>query len=166
MFDIFHIFHLRTDVTDNTTPVTITKDKAPDNLKPYPQGIRAAAVIAAWLVPGAGHLILGRYKKALLLFVVITGSFVFGLALHGRIFWPAEAVPASKLYYDLISVLWTFAQFGSGLYYLGSLFLGIGTTIQAESSTYEYGNTFMFLAGLLNYLVVLDVFDIGAGRKH
>ena len=31
--------------------------------------------------------------------------------------------------------------------------------------TYEYGNTFVIVAGLLNMLVVLDVFDIAKGRK-
>ena len=31
--------------------------------------------------------------------------------------------------------------------------------------TYEYGNTFLIVAGLLNMLVVLDAFDIAKGRK-
>jgi len=31
--------------------------------------------------------------------------------------------------------------------------------------TYEYGNTFLIVAGLLNFLVMLDAYDIGAGRK-
>jgi hypothetical protein len=33
------------------------------------------------------------------------------------------------------------------------------------SATYEYGNTFLIVAGLLNTLAVLDVFDLGMGRK-
>ena len=31
--------------------------------------------------------------------------------------------------------------------------------------TYEYGNTFLVAAGLLNSLVVLDAYDIALGRK-
>ena len=31
--------------------------------------------------------------------------------------------------------------------------------------TYEYGNTFLIVAGLLNMLVVIDAFDISMGRK-
>jgi hypothetical protein len=31
--------------------------------------------------------------------------------------------------------------------------------------TYEYGNAFMMVAGLLNMLVVLDAFDVAQGRK-
>ena len=36
---------------------------------------------------------------------------------------------------------------------------------QAARATYEYGNTFLLIAGLLNYLTMLDAFDIAAGRK-
>jgi len=31
--------------------------------------------------------------------------------------------------------------------------------------TYEYGNAFLIVAGLMNMLVVLDAFDIAQGRK-
>jgi len=37
--------------------------------------------------------------------------------------------------------------------------------VQAARATYEYGNTFLLIAGLLNYLTMLDAFDIAAGRK-
>jgi hypothetical protein len=46
--------------------------------------------------------------------------------------------------------------------------LGIGFTddpVHAARATYEYGNTFLLIAGLLNYLCMLDAFDISAGRK-
>ena len=33
------------------------------------------------------------------------------------------------------------------------------------ASTYEAGNCFLIVAGLLNFLVILDAFDIGMGRK-
>jgi hypothetical protein len=32
-------------------------------------------------------------------------------------------------------------------------------------ATYEYGNTFLIVAGLLNLLVVLDAFDRARGRR-
>jgi hypothetical protein len=124
------------------------------------------AVIAAWLIPGAGHLVLGRFGRALLFFITIVGSFALGLALHGRLFWPTPNDTPSFLYYDLITVLWFFAQIGSGLCYIVSYALGLGTNPMPEAATYEYGNAFMFLAGLLNYLVIHDAFDIGAGRKR
>jgi hypothetical protein len=36
---------------------------------------------------------------------------------------------------------------------------------QAARTTYEYGNTFLLIAGLMNYLTMLDAFDVAAGRK-
>ena len=33
------------------------------------------------------------------------------------------------------------------------------------AASYEYGNTFLIVAGLLNMLVVLDAYDIALGRK-
>ena len=39
---------------------------------------------------------------------------------------------------------------------------GAGTVTAA---TYEYGNAFLMVAGLLNLLVVIDAYDIAMGRK-
>ena len=36
---------------------------------------------------------------------------------------------------------------------------------EVTAATFEYGNTFLIVAGLLNFLVVLDAFDIAMGRK-
>ena len=33
------------------------------------------------------------------------------------------------------------------------------------AGTYEYGNTFLIVSGLLNTLVTMDAFDIAQGRK-
>jgi TM2 domain-containing membrane protein YozV len=41
----------------------------------------AVAALLAWLIPGLGHLYQGRYAKAMLFFVFILGTFVFGLYL-------------------------------------------------------------------------------------
>src|SRR3954451_9998140 len=42
--------------------------------------------VAAWLVPGAGHLIVGRGRKALIFFVALTAMYIIGLGFGGRIF--------------------------------------------------------------------------------
>jgi hypothetical protein len=43
-------------------------------------------------------------------------------------------------------------------------FLGLGGGVVTAAS-YEYGNTFVIVAGLLNALVALDAFDVASGRK-
>lgn len=136
------------------------------DLKPYPMATRVIAVVLAWLVPGAGHLVLGRIGRGLLLLVLLVGSFYFGLFLHGKLYVPVAADPPSPIHFDLISILWSFAQVGAGLCYVVAHAIGLGVTGRPESPTYEYGNTFMFLAGLLNYLVMIDTFDIAAGRRR
>src|SRR5262245_51987355 len=78
---------------------------------------RALAVIAAWLVPGGGHMVLGRYGRGLIFFGTIASAFVLGLRLDGHLYWPTAAEPGSTFPFDLISVLWFFAEIGSGLCY-------------------------------------------------
>jgi hypothetical protein len=111
---------------------------------------------AAWFVPGAGHLWLGRRQKGVVFLVALTLMFGFGLWLEGRLF-PFE--PAQPLV-----ALAAIADLGIGCPYFVARLMGSGTG-QVTAITYEYGNTFIIAAGLLNMLVVLDVFDIAKGRK-
>ena len=112
--------------------------------------------LAAWLVPGAGHLWLGRRQKGLVFLVALPLMFLTGLWLQGRIF-PFEL---SEPLVGLAAI----ANLGIGLpWFLAQAFdAGRGVVTAA---TYEYGNTFMIVTGLLNFLVILDAFDIGMGRK-
>lgn len=158
----------RDALTDNLATHFSDRSITFDEPRQFPLALRTVAVILAWLVPGAGHLVLGKRGRALLFFITIVGAFVFGMALNGHLYWPTPD-PASSFGFDLITVLWFFAQIGSGLCYAAAYLLGLGTSAipqAAASPTFEYGNTFMFLAGLLNYLVVHDAFDIAAGRKR
>jgi hypothetical protein len=110
----------------------------------------------AWLVPGAGHLWLGRRQKGLTFLVVLPFMFVFGLALQGRLFPFAPSEP--------LVALAAIADVGVGLPNLIARGLGYGAG-QVIAITWEYGNTFTIVAGLLNMLVVLDAFDVMEGRK-
>ena len=57
-----------------------------------------------------------------------------------------------------------FANAGLGLPWIVGRALGLGNGI-VTAVTYEYGNTFLIVAGLLNALILLDAFDIAMGRK-
>ncbi len=110
----------------------------------------------AWAVPGAGHLWLRRQQKGIVFLAVIPLMFALGLLLDGRIF-PFE--PSQPLV-----ALAALADLGIGFVYFVAWMLGLGGG-HVVSPTYEYGNTFLIVAGLLNVLVVLDAFDIAMGRK-
>jgi hypothetical protein len=60
------------------------------------------------------------------------------------------------------------ANLGSGILYIYCWATDTGFAEGAEQAaraTFEYGNTFLLVSGLLNYLAMLDAFDIAAGRK-
>ena len=109
----------------------------------------------ALAVPGAGHLWLGR-RHGLVFLLALPAMFAFGLLLQGRIFSVEITQP--------LVALAALADMGIGLPYFISRLLGYGAG-NVLAVTYEYGNTFLIVAGLLNTLVVIDAFDISMGRK-
>jgi len=111
---------------------------------------------AAWAIPGAGHLWLGRRQKGLVFLAAITVMFSIGLGIEGRIF-PFE-------FSQPLVALAAFADLGVGLPYFVAKMLGYGSG-RVVAITYEYGNAFIIVAGLLNMLVVLDAYDVAEGRK-
>lgn len=116
----------------------------------------ALTCAAAWLVPGAGHFLLGRSQKGTVFLLVLPLMFALGLLLQGRIF-PFE------LSQPLVALA-ALADLGIGLLYFVAWAMGWGAgTVVAP--TYEYGNTFLIVAGLMNLLVVIDAYDVAVGRK-
>jgi hypothetical protein len=113
--------------------------------------------LAAWLVPGSGHLWLGHRTQGLIFLVALTLMFAIGLALDGRLF-PFESS-------EPLVFLAAIADLALGLPYLLAWGLNLGQG-QVAAVTYEYANAFLIVAGLLNMLVVLDVYDTAVGRKR
>ena len=112
--------------------------------------------LAAWLVPGAGHLWMGRRQKGLIFLLALPAMFLLGLLLKGRVF-PFELsdplVALAAVANLLAGAPWIIARVMEA---------GAGTVTAA---TYEYGNSFLIVSGLLNFLVILDAYDIALGRK-
>jgi hypothetical protein len=116
----------------------------------------ALVCILSWLIPGAGHLWLGRRQKGIVFLIVLPLMFLVGLLLHGRLFPLAISEP--------LVFLGAIADRGIGAPYFLAKLLDAGSGI-VIAVTYEYGNTFLMTAGLLNALVILDAYDIAMGRK-
>jgi hypothetical protein len=130
---------------------TVDRDRAASE-----PGVIALVLAAAWAVPGAGHIWLGRRQKGLVFLIVLPLMFALGLLLEGRIF-PLEVS-------EPLVALAAVADFGLGVPWVIARVMGAGAgTVTAV--TYEYGNSFLIVAGLLNFLVMLDAFDIAMGRK-
>lgn len=119
-------------------------------------GTLVLVCLAAWIVPGAGHFWMGRREKGIVFLLALSAMFLTGLLLHGRIF-PFEMSEPLVALAAVANVLaggpWVIARM-----------LDAGAGI-VTAATYESGNCFLIVAGLLNFLVILDAFDIGMGRK-
>lgn len=98
----------------------------------------------------------GRLQKGVVFLLTIPLMFACGLWLNGRLFPFEMAQP--------LVALAAVASLGNGVPYLVAAVLGLGNGV-VTAPTYEYGNTFVIVAGLLNMLVVLDAYDIALGRK-
>ena len=112
--------------------------------------------LAAWAIPGAGHLLLRRMQKGLTFLIALPLMFLFGLWLEGRLF-PVEITQP-------LVALAALADMGIGVAFFIARSAGGGAG-RVVALTYEYGNAFLIVAGLMNMLVVLDAFDIAQGRK-
>jgi hypothetical protein len=116
----------------------------------------AVVVVGALLFPGLGHLILGKWVRAVLFALAVLSLFCLGLAVEGRL----HGLEAS----EFIAMLYFFADASNGLPYILARNWGYGGG-NPQNQSFEYGNTFLAVAGLLNLLVVLNAFDIAVGRK-
>jgi len=117
--------------------------------------------LVSWLLPGSGHLLQQRWKRGLLLFLVIWGMYIIAI-LSGGAYYPGFEFKDGALLY-LLNI---FARLGNGLGALISFFLLSNPPPNVAAwASFEYGGRFLEIAGLLNYLAVLDALDIQFGRK-
>jgi hypothetical protein len=130
------------------------KPAAPPPPEP-PRFSLPALMVAAWLVPGLGHAILGRRRRAAVFAAVVVVSFVV-ITLQGELILPRAGDP--------LSYLAAIANLGSGLLFVAAKLAGLGAGVVTAAS-YEYGNTFLLTAGMMNLLLVLDTHDIAVGKK-
>jgi hypothetical protein len=120
----------------------------------------ALAGIAALVLPGLGHFVLGRWVRGAVIGLGVAAMFGLGLWMQGHLYFPERG--------EWITWLFSFADMGIGLAYFVCLAADIGFKLepmQPAVATYEYGNTFLLVAGLLNMLAVMDAYDIAVGRK-
>ena len=116
----------------------------------------ALALIAGWLVPGAGHFVIRKPIRGALLFVAIVSMFAIGCAMQGKIFNPNTG--------DLLDILGFAGQLGTGILYFLARIFGWGAP-SVVLATADYGRTFITVAGLLNIVAAVDAHSLANGRK-
>ena len=137
------------------------------------------AVAAAWFVPGLGHLLLGRIRRGILFGLIVWASFGLGMAHDGRLALRDPRQPVlsglqiiANLGVGPADVLARIAVYGSPAY----TFQGvpgprasdpIEETFRnrARTGVSIYGTAYLWTAGLMNLLLLFDVWDIALGRR-
>jgi hypothetical protein len=127
--------------------------------KPVPgekSSIPILALLLGWLIPGAGHLLLGKWIRGLLLFVSILGMFLIGLGLQGKIYAPNTG--------DILDILGFAGQLGMGALYALARVFGWGAP-SVVNTVADWGTKFLLTAGLLNLIAAVDAHSLANGRK-
>ena len=124
--------------------------------KPINLAATLAICSGGWLVPGLSHILLGKWVRGLIFATCVFLMFGLGLGMHGRLF--------DLMIEEPLEIFAFIANVGVGLPYLAAEKFGIGAG-SMNAVTYDYGTTYLWVAGLLNYLIILDAFDIAQGRK-
>ena len=115
------------------------------------------ALIAGWLVPGAGHMLLGKWIRGLMLLASIVAMFAIGIALQGKIYTPNTGEP--------LDMLGFVGDLGSGVLYGLARILGWGQA-PVLVAVADYGTKFIVVAGLLNVVAAVDAHSLASGRKR
>jgi TM2 domain-containing membrane protein YozV len=113
-------------------------------------------LLAGWLVPGAGHFLLRKPVRGLLLFGSIVAMFFIGIALQGKIYQPNTG--------DLLDILGFLGQLGAGLLYAFARMFDWGHA-SVQIALADYGTKFIVVAGLLNVVAAVDAHSLANGRK-
>jgi hypothetical protein len=133
-----------------------SKVQVPAKTQDASRGFTYLALIAGWLVPGAGHLLTGRWVRALLLFAAITSMFWLGIAMQGQLYAPNTA--------DILAMLGFVGDVGNGVFYVVGRMIGLGQ-IPVQTVWADYGTKFIVVAGLLNFISAVDAHNLRIGRK-
>ncbi len=115
-----------------------------------------STLLAAWIVPGAGHFMLGKRQRAVIFFAIIIIAITVGCLLDGNLYRIVQNQP--------LTVLATLGSMGMGAPYFILRFI-FGYQGDVIAAGYEYGSAFLLTAGLMNLLLILDTWDLLRGRK-
>ena len=167
---------MATTTTDMTTE-TVESAVAPSERARLQRTL--LAIGAAWLLPGSGHFLLGRVRRGVLFAALILGSFGLGLAHEGRLALRDQRQPfltsmqvIANLGVGPADVVARLFVYGAPAYVMAAPIRTPGdeerTKIFRErtrSARSVYGTAYLWTAGLMNLLLLFDVWDIGMGRK-
>ena len=116
--------------------------------------IKGVAFFVGWLVPGAGHVLLGKWKKGLFFFLILAATYAFGMHIAG---WRPVSFDDNPFYFV--------GQYGSGATLLIAKLRGAEKAVVSDRihpSWFDPGLLYVCVVGLLNLVIMLNVLDLKA----
>lgn len=129
-------------------------------------------VIGSWMIPGFGFFTRGRRIRALILFVIIEGTFFLGLMLQGGVTSPVLDPSGG----GIISFLTFIIQLGNGLSGFFSLAASVwSTNLKTQGlipgplviffagnppkALFDQASLYILVSGAMNYFAVTNFYD-------
>jgi hypothetical protein len=139
----------------------------------------ALAIGGAFLVPGLGHVLLGRIRRGALFCALVLGSFALGMSHDGRLALRDARAPFLSTLQVVANAGVGPADFFARIHVYGGPAYALPEDVadpafdqrlrtfrdRARSILSIYGTAYLWTAGLMNLLLLFDVWDIGRGRK-
>lgn len=149
-----------------------------DRPRAVPFGRIVAAIALAWVVPGLGHVFLGQVRRGLVFGAVVFGAFGLGIAHDGRLAMRTTEQPlltslqvVANLGVGPADAIARAAVYGAPVYSIDSRFPAPSEVPRLDtlrrrmtSSQANYGTAYLWAAGMMNLLLLFDVWDVGRGR--
>jgi TM2 domain-containing membrane protein YozV len=137
-------------------------------------------ILAAWLVPGSGHFLLGRRGRGAIILATVAIMFALGLLLHGSMFSPggptfevngrgalvttAQVASQGDVLSRFIQYVGFLGDLANGVFYIAASLFGYAPPDMAGHSP-DYGSKFLVGAGLLNIMAIVDAYEIATRQK-
>jgi hypothetical protein len=111
----------------------------------------------AWVIPGLGHVLQRKIRKGIIFFAGILALILLGLRMGGQ----------AGLLYDFqpYTIIKFIGGLGSGLFFAVIKLAGAGAG-NPLSPAFDFGSTYLVCAGLINFLVAFNAFELAREAGH
>jgi Family of unknown function (DUF6677) len=147
-------------LTENAGPETAPEPQpspAAGSGEQHPAWLAPIILLAAWAVPGLGHVLLRRWARAAGFFIAVGGLAITGYLMRGEVFGPHA--------HESFGTLGFLADAAAGVFYfLAHAIETAGPDI--SRATGNYGTRFVAAAGLVNLIGAIDAVETALGRRQ
>ena len=124
-------------------------------------------LVGSWLVPGSAFIARRNYWRGAAVFLLLNGTFLFGLLLHGTVLVPEFNYFSPS--FNIVNVLTFIGQMGNGaasLLCLADAKWNMGIIRPVETDAwFDLAALYLLVSGCMNYFCVCNVYDRYFGRQ-